>query len=47
MNGGPATANEVRNREKGPKQKFLGMESAIEDILTNNLSGERSARYFR
>ncbi len=44
MNGGPATANQVRDREKDLKQKFLEMESAIEDIFTSNLSGERSAR---
>jgi hypothetical protein len=29
INGGPATANQVRDREKGLKQKFLEMESAI------------------
>ncbi len=29
MNGGPATANQVRDRGKGLKQKFLEMESAI------------------
>jgi hypothetical protein len=29
MNGGPATANHVRDREKGLKQKLLEMESAI------------------
>ncbi len=33
MNGGLATANQVRDREKGLKQKFLGIESAVEDIL--------------
>ncbi len=44
MNGGPATANQVRDREKGLKQKLLEMESAIQDIFTSNLSSERSAR---
>ncbi len=44
MNGGPATANQVRDREKGLKQKLLEMESAIQDILTCNLSDERCAR---
>jgi hypothetical protein len=29
MNGGPATANQVRDREKSLKQKLLGMESAV------------------
>jgi hypothetical protein len=29
MNGGPATANQVRDREKDLKQKLLEMESAI------------------
>jgi hypothetical protein len=33
MNSGPATANQVRDREKELKQKLLGMESAVEDIL--------------
>jgi hypothetical protein len=29
MNGGPAKANQVRDREKGLKQKLLEMESNI------------------
>jgi hypothetical protein len=29
MNGRPATANQVRDREKDLKQKLLEMESAI------------------
>jgi hypothetical protein len=29
MNGGPPTANQVRDREKELKQKLLGMENAI------------------
>jgi hypothetical protein len=29
VNGRPATANQVRDREKELKQKLLGMESAI------------------
>jgi hypothetical protein len=29
MNGRPATANQVRDREKGLKQKLLEMKSAI------------------
>jgi hypothetical protein len=33
MNGGQAAANQVRDREKEMKQKFLGMDSAVEDIL--------------
>ncbi len=29
MNGGPVTANQVRDREKDLKQKLLKMKSAI------------------
>ncbi len=43
MNGRPATANQVRDREKDLKQKLLEIESAIKDISTSNLSDERSA----
>jgi hypothetical protein len=39
-----ATANQVRDMEKGQKQKLLGMESAVEDILSLNLFNVHSAR---
>jgi hypothetical protein len=39
-----ATANQVRDMEKGLKQKLLGMESAVEDILSLNLFNVHSAR---
>jgi hypothetical protein len=44
MYGRPATANQVRDGEKGMKQNLLGMESAIKNIYSGNLSGECSAR---
>ncbi len=44
MCGGLATANQVRDRKKELKQKFLLMESKIKNILSSNLSDERSAR---
>ncbi len=47
INGGPATDNQVRDREKELKQKLLEMKSSIQDILLSNLSDERSARLFQ
>ncbi len=44
MNGGLATANQVRDMKKRLKQKLLGMESAVEDILSLNLFNVHSAR---
>jgi hypothetical protein len=44
INGGPATANQVRDSEKELKQKLLETKSSILDILLSNLSDERSAR---
>jgi hypothetical protein len=44
MNGRLATAGQVRDGEKGLKQKFLEMESAIKNILSYNLSGKHCPR---
>jgi hypothetical protein len=36
MNGRPATANQVREGEKGLKQMLLGIESAIKKYLSTH-----------
>jgi hypothetical protein len=43
MIGGLASANQVKDGDKELKLKFLKTESAIRDILSKNLSAQRSA----
>jgi hypothetical protein len=45
VTGGPATANQLIRGRGGPKQKLLVMPAAPINILSPNLSGQRSARY--
>jgi hypothetical protein len=47
INGGPTPANQVRDGWKDLKQKCLQKDSAIKNVLSLNLSKERSARNLR
>jgi hypothetical protein len=47
INGGPATANQVRDGWKELKYKCWQLESAIKNVLSGNLSKEPVARYWR
>jgi hypothetical protein len=47
INGGPATANQVRDGWKELKQKYLQTDRAIRTILSQNLSEEPTASYSR
>jgi hypothetical protein len=47
INGGPPTANQVRDGWKDLKQKCSQTESAIKNVLSRILSKERSNRYLR
>jgi hypothetical protein len=47
INGGTATANQVRDGWKELKQKYLQKESPIKNFFSCNLSKEPSARYSR
>jgi hypothetical protein len=47
INGGPATANQVRDGWKELKQKYLQTESAIKTFKLRNLSEEPTASYSR
>jgi hypothetical protein len=44
-NGGSATADQVKDRQKRLKQKLLQTESAIKHILSKKLSAQRNAEY--
>jgi hypothetical protein len=45
MNGGSATANHVKDRQKRLKQKLFKTESAIKSILSKKLFDQRDAEY--
>jgi hypothetical protein len=47
LNGGPVTANQVRDRLKQLKHKYLQTERAIKNCLSRNLSEEPITRYKR
>ncbi len=45
INGRVATASQVRDGEKKLKQKLLHIESALQNILSQNLSYKHSVSY--